>query len=50
MLGVFGFSVRYFSLDGAQTKRDLMKMLLRENVSETMTFMMFLTINCLKYV
>ena len=38
MLGLFGFSVRYLSLDGAQTNRDLMKMLLRENVSKTMTF------------
>ena len=38
MLGLFGFSVRFLSLDGAQTNRDLMKMLLRENVSKTMTF------------
>lgn len=38
MLGLFGFTVTFVSLNGAQTNRDFMKMLLRENVSKTMTF------------
>jgi len=36
MLGVFGFTVTYVSLDGAQCNRDFMKMLIEGKTSETM--------------
>lgn len=34
MLGLFGFTVTFVSLDGAQTNRDFMKMLLREKMCQ----------------
>lgn len=39
MLGVFGFTVTYVSLDGAQCNRDFMKMLIEGKTPETMFYM-----------
>lgn len=40
MLNIYGFTVRYVSLDGAQSNRDFMKMLLLEQKTDTLKTML----------
>ena len=44
MLALYGFVVRYVSLDGAQTNRDFMKMLLLNNKTDSLQGMLMINI------